>query len=164
MIRRPPRSTLFPYTTLFRSGEYAAAVAAGALGYEDGLELIALRGRAMQALREEGAMASLELDETRTLEAIAGTDLSIAALNGAEQTVISGRRAALEEVVLRLAQAGVKTKRLEVSHAFHSALMEPMLDELAGAVEKIAWRTPAKTLISNVSGAVAGAELQRASY
>src|SRR5688572_31225888 len=66
MIRRPPRSTLFPYTTLFRSGEYAVAVAAGAFGYEDGLELIALRGRAMQALREEGAMASLELDETRT--------------------------------------------------------------------------------------------------
>jgi epothilone polyketide synthase D len=146
------------------AGEYAAACAAGVLGYEDALALIAFRGRAMQALPQDGAMLSVQADEARVRAAIAGTVLSIAAINGPEQTVISGQREAIARLADRFSAGGVKHKTLDVSHAFHSALMDPMLGALEREVAKLSFSAPLRALVSNTSGAFAGADITRPEY
>jgi acyl transferase domain-containing protein/NADPH:quinone reductase-like Zn-dependent oxidoreductase/acyl carrier protein len=135
-------------------GEYAAAWAAGALGLEDGLKLIAARGRLMQALPGEGAMAVAFADAERLSPALAAHRgaVSIAALNGPQNTVLSGARPALEAVLQELGAAGVKTRRLRVSQAFHSPLMEPMTAELERLAAGMSYGTPRLELVSNLTG------------
>ena len=116
-------------------GEYAAACVAGVFSLEDGLKLIAERGRLMQALPERGKMAAVLADEARTAKAIAGhlRELSIAAVNGPENVVISGTEQAVQAAVASLEAEGIQSVSLNVSHAFHSPLMEPMLDAFSKA-------------------------------
>ena len=111
-------------------GELAAACVAGVFSLEDGLTLVAARGQLMGALPQEGEMVSLLAAEARVREAIApySDELSIAAINGPASVVISGSRDAVLAVSELLAAEGVKSQRLTVSHAFHSPLMEPMLE------------------------------------
>jgi acyl transferase domain-containing protein len=111
-------------------GEYVAACVAGVFSLADGLELIAARGRLMQTLPSGGAMAAILAGPQQVSEAIAtwGNRISIAALNGPRNTVISGDEQAVEAALARLSSAGIDGQRLEVSHAFHSARMEAMLD------------------------------------
>ncbi|MEG4584581.1 SDR family NAD(P)-dependent oxidoreductase [Microcoleus sp. MOSTC5] len=147
-------------------GEYVAAVSAGIFSLEDGLRLIAVRGRLMQALPPDGKMVSLLASEAQVQAAIQPytDEVAIAAVNGQESIVISGRSQAIENVCATLEAQGVKTKALEVSHAFHSPLMEPMLAEFAQVAKTIAYSEPQIKLISNVTGEFATSEIATPEY
>jgi acyl transferase domain-containing protein/acyl carrier protein len=148
-------------------GEFAAACAAGVLDLEAATRLVAERGRLMQALPRGGGMAAIFApeDEIATTLAQASGELSIAAVNGPADTVVSGPQAALDRMLESLAARGVKWRRLAVSHAFHSCLMEPMLDAFTAAVGQVELAAPRLPLVSNVTGEVAPGEVvARADY
>jgi acyl transferase domain-containing protein/SAM-dependent methyltransferase len=148
-------------------GEYAAACVAGAVSLEDGLRLVAERGRLMEALPEGGAMAAAFAAEDVVAAEVAraGGEVSLAAYNAPQHQVISGRREAVEAVSARLAAAGVEVKRLHVAHAAHSHLVEPALPGLRKAVEAVRFQEPRVALVSNLTGQVAGREtLARPEY
>jgi acyl transferase domain-containing protein/acyl carrier protein len=136
-------------------GELAAAHVAGLLDLEEGLDLAAERGRLMQSLTQPGAMVAVMASESRVRELLASFDmLSIAAVNGPQETVVSGDRDAVRALTGQLASSGVRTRSMRVSHAFHSALMDPILDDLeqhAGTVRFTPGRLP---LISSRTGAL----------
>ncbi|MCP5425305.1 MAG: SDR family NAD(P)-dependent oxidoreductase [Gammaproteobacteria bacterium] len=135
-------------------GEYVAACVAGVFSLEDGLALIAERGRVMQALPRDGAMIAVLAPVQRVADAVApfADAVSIAAVNGPASTVISGARAAVEAVASELArQTGCKTVALPVSHAFHSPLMEPVLAPFADFAGRLSFDKPRIPLCSNVS-------------
>ncbi|MCB9450593.1 MAG: type I polyketide synthase [Anaerolineaceae bacterium] len=147
-------------------GEYVAACIAGVFSLEDGLKLIAERGRLMGELPAGGKMAAVFADEATVSDAIVAyaDQVSIAAVNGPENIVISGAGEAVERILDELRVAGVKARPLNVSHAFHSPLMEPMLDTFARTAGQIKFAAPRIRLISNVTGEVAGAEVAQATY
>jgi acyl transferase domain-containing protein len=148
-------------------GEYVAACVAGVFELEDALALIAARGRLMQALPQNGGMAAVVAPEAQVAERIAsyGGRLSIATVNGPRNTVISGEKGALQSVVAALDREGIRAVPLNVSHAFHSVLMEPMLDEFERIAARIRFRTPQIPLISNLTGARAvDSEIVQPSY
>ena len=134
-------------------GEYVAACVAGMFSLEDGLKLIAARGKLMQALPQNGAMVAVFASEERIKTALAGYEdrVAIAALNDPTNIVISGEKSAVEEIVRALETEGVKSKALTVSHAFHSPLMEPMLDAFEQVVSEIEFHEPHVPLISNLT-------------
>ncbi len=135
-------------------GEYVAACIAGVFSLEDGLKLIAARGRLMQSLPSGGIMASIFAEEERVLQAIApyGNEVSIAAVNGPVAVVISGTGSAVSLVIEALQKDGIKSQHLNVSHAFHSPLMDPILDEFEQVAKSVEYRSPQIGIISNVSG------------
>lgn len=132
-------------------GEYAAACTAGVFDLDDGLRLVAARGAAMAALPARGAMAAVFATPRQVGAALGGSGLEIAADNGAHQ-IISGPVDALEAILDQLDADGLRTQRLATSHAFHSALLEPMLDALERAAAAIEHRPPGCTLIGNLDG------------
>ncbi len=147
-------------------GEFAAACVAGVFSLEDGLRLVAARGRLMQALPAGGAMATAQISAARAAEIIApfAGQVALAAINGPANVTISGAVAAIDAICATLAGQDVKTKRLSVSHAFHSPLIEPMVAAFAAVAEQVAYRPPAIPILSNVSGKAAGAEIAGAAY
>jgi [acyl-carrier-protein] S-malonyltransferase len=144
-------------------GEYTAAVAAGALGLEDGMRLVARRGRLMADIQSHspGAMAAvIGLDraavEKLCAEAADAGEVAPANLNTPEQIVVSGDDAAIDRVVELAAGAGAKRAiRLQVGAAFHSRMMEPVQSELAEHMKSIAWSDPRVPMASNASGELA---------
>ncbi|WP_067682416.1 type I polyketide synthase [Nocardia miyunensis] len=132
-------------------GEVAAAHIAGVLSLADACVLVAARGRSMQALPEGGAMVAVGASEADVLPVLTG-DVSIAAVNGPSSVVLSGAESAVTAVVEASAGRGWRTKRLRVSHAFHSALMEPMLAEFASAIADLTFARPTAALVSTVTG------------
>lgn len=148
-------------------GEYVAACLAGVFSLEDGLKLIAERGRLMQALPRNGGMASILADETVVRDAIAPykEHLSIAAINGPTSIVVSGESQALQELLAQFDADGIKSRRLNVSHAFHSPLIEPMLDDFSSTAGQVSFNAPQIPLISNVTGEMLGPdEIPDAAY
>jgi acyl transferase domain-containing protein len=148
-------------------GEYVAACVAGVMPLDGALRIVAARGRLMQSLPRDGSMVAVMADEARAREFVAArsADVSIAAVNGPASVVISGRTAAVEAVVAELTAAGIKSKPLNVSHAFHSPLMEPILDQFEAAVAGVALSAPRIKVISNVTGrAATAAELTSPRY
>ncbi|HEX2244530.1 MAG TPA: type I polyketide synthase, partial [Gammaproteobacteria bacterium] len=148
-------------------GEYVAACVAGVFSLEDGLKLIFERGRLMQNLPEEGRMVAVFTDEATVTAAIQpyARDVSIAALNGPQNTVISGRSEAIEAVVSAMHARGIETRKLPVSHAFHSTLTEPMLSPFEQFASEVTYSSPQIGLISNVTGKlVTAAEMMTPKY
>lgn len=150
-------------------GEYVAAVLAGVFSLADGVRLLAARARLMQVLPAGGAMAAVLAPLERVEAALAqlgpaSAQLSVAATNGPRNTVVSGAAAALDALVAGLVAQGVECRRLTVSHAFHSPLMEPMLEDFRTVAATIAYAQPALPVVSNLSGRVAGPEIATADY
>ncbi|MFI6291654.1 SDR family NAD(P)-dependent oxidoreductase [Nonomuraea sp. NPDC050790] len=146
-------------------GEITAACVAGVLDLPDAVRLVAARGRLMQALPEGGVMATLVCDEERARRAIEGTDLvSVAAVNGPSDTVIAGPAGEVAAVTGRLLEEGVKSRLLKVSHAFHSPLLNPILDDLRAVARDITHHEPAIRLVSNVTGADWGEDQRDPEY
>ncbi|MEC4816771.1 MAG: SDR family oxidoreductase, partial [Scytonema sp. PMC 1069.18] len=148
-------------------GEYVAACIAGVFSLEDGIKLIAKRAQLMQSLPAGGEMAVLFTTEERVTAAIApyAGQLSIAGINGSENIVISGTRESVQAVVQQMASEGIKVTQLNVSHAFHSPLMEPILDEFEQTATQIKYSAPQIPLISNLTGeAIAPEEVTAPSY
>jgi len=138
-------------------GEYVAACMAGIFRLEDGLQLIAARGRLIQSLPAAGGMAAImsDRDHVQSVMAPYGNRLSIAALNGPRNTVISGDQEALKEVLVQLKATGVAAKPLQVSHAFHSALLDPILAPLEEEAGKYHYAAPNIDLVLNLTGELA---------
>jgi acyl transferase domain-containing protein len=146
-------------------GELAAACVAGVLSEEQVLPLAALRGRLMQALPEGGAMVAVRGDPARLLaEAAAFDKVAAAAFNSPEDTVLSGEAGQLRELLDRLQVPAERTRWLRTSHAFHSPLMEPMLDAFEQALAGLKLGRPEVPLFANVTGARAGEEITTAAY
>ncbi|WP_129674294.1 type I polyketide synthase [Candidatus Chloroploca sp. Khr17] len=147
-------------------GEYAAAIVAGVLSLEDGLALVATRGRLMGALPAGGAMAAIFAPASTVEAAVAahGGGVVVAAYNGPEHLVIAGPEAAVVTLIERFTAAGVRAQRLNVSHAFHSALLEPMLAELEQAAASVTLNPPRLRLLSNLSGGAVGNEITTPAY
>ncbi|MGC4767339.1 beta-ketoacyl synthase N-terminal-like domain-containing protein, partial [Micromonospora sp. DT46] len=140
-------------------GEVTAAYVSGVLSLADACTLVAARGRLMQALPAGGVMAAVGASEEAVAELIgaSGAAVDVAAVNGPASVVVSGAAAEVASVVAAARERGWRTKELAVSHAFHSRLMEPMLDEFGSVVAGLEWRSPRVPIVSNVTGAVADA-------
>ena len=136
-------------------GEFAAAVAAGVCSVEDAASLVATRARLMEGLPERGAMASIgaDLEQVRGLWPDPRDRIAIAAENAPDRTVVSGSGEAVAAVIERCLERGLPGFPLKTSHAFHSPLMEPMLEAFAAAAAGIAFAAPKIRWISTLTGA-----------
>ncbi|UZI33871.1 type I polyketide synthase [Streptomyces sp. VB1] len=135
-------------------GEITAAHIAGILTLHDATTLITTRARLMHHLPTGGAMISLQLPHTQTLQLIQGHEhhVGIAAVNGPHTTVISGDETTTLHLAHQAEKNGIKTKRLTVSHAFHSPLMQPILDDFLHTAHTLTYHQPTTPIISNLTG------------
>jgi acyl transferase domain-containing protein len=155
-----------PHAVLGHSvGEYVAACVAGVLPLQDALRIIARRGERIQTL-PTGAMAAVEATASDVDPVVAAQmgAVSIAAMNGPERIVLSGEPTALAAVLEALERDGYATRPLTVSHAFHSAMMDPILDDFERFVGKAKLYAPKLDIVSNLTGAFASSELATPRY
>ncbi|HLJ87442.1 MAG TPA: SDR family NAD(P)-dependent oxidoreductase, partial [Candidatus Angelobacter sp.] len=144
-------------------GEYTAAIVAGVMSLEEGLRLVAERGRLMQATAPGGMLAiSLAAEQ---VERWMGGGMTVAAINGAELCTVAGGKEEIMELEQELREQGVTCQRLRTSHGFHSGLVEPALGPYGEEVRKVKMRAPRIPFVSNVSGTWIGEEeAQTAEY
>lgn len=147
-------------------GEYVAACLAGVFDLEEGLRLLADRARLMQAQPGQGAMATIWADEGAVARVLRSKEreVAIAAVNGPRMTVISGRGEAVETVMREFQVAGVNVQRLPVSHAFHSPLMDPVLDAFGRRASQVTFKAGELELISTVTGRPAAGDMSVPEY
>ena len=148
-------------------GEVVAACVAGVLSFDDGLHLVARRGALMQALPAGGAMAAVRATEAEVATVLAAQtgQVVIAATNAPGQVVISGHASPVSAACEALRARGHRCQPLAVSHAFHSPLVEPMLDEFEREVATMRLGEPRIRMVSNVTGKIVGpGELASARY
>ena len=144
-------------------GEYVAACVAGVFSLEDGLRLVAQRGRLMQS-QDGGAMTAVAMS-AEELRKFLMREVSVAAENGPQQSVISGRVKVIEEMEREFDLRGVSYKRLDTAYAFHSEMMEPMLEQYAEIVRRVELRAPEIPYLSNLSGEwVSGEQVKDPGY
>lgn len=145
------------------AGEYAAACVAGVFSFEDGLKLIAARGRLMGSTAA-GAMVALDAEERVVGQAVAPWQdrVSVGVVNGPQNVVISGDSAAIEQVLATLPAA--KATRLKITCASHSPLMEPILDEFAAIARQLTFSPPRIAFVSNVTGALENERIATPEY
>ncbi|WP_414620777.1 SDR family oxidoreductase [Calothrix sp. CCY 0018] len=131
-------------------GEYVAATLAGVFSLEDALMIVAMRGKLMQQL-PSGAMLSIQLPE-KEVEQLLEKDISLAASNAPTNCVVSGSSEAIDNLQQELQQIGVSCRRLHTSHAFHSQMMEPIIDTFVQFLQKVKLNPPKIPFVSNVMG------------
>ncbi|HWN63083.1 MAG TPA: type I polyketide synthase, partial [Streptosporangiaceae bacterium] len=141
-------------------GEIAAAHVAGVFALPDAARLVAARARLMHALRPAGAMISLRATEEEVAPLLdgRGDEVCLAAVNGPASVVIGGEESATLEIAARFEAQGRKVRRLRVSHAFHSPLMEPMLADLSLVARELTYRPPSIAVVSALTGRRADAD------
>ncbi|KLO38746.1 polyketide synthase [Mycobacterium nebraskense] len=144
-------------------GEIAAACVAGVLSLQDAARVVAARGRLMAALPAGGVMVAVTATEAEVAPLL-NDGVSVAAVNGPDAVVLSGERAAVTAVADRLTDCGRRVRQLAVSHAFHSPLMEPMIEEFSAVVAGVSPGVPRIDLVSNVTGQLAGPGYGSADY
>ena len=148
-------------------GEYTAACVAGVFDFRTGLKIIAERGRLMQSLPTGGKMAAAKTDGGSLQKAIEASEISgvqVAAYNGPKSSVMAGTEEAVAAMCQQLKDQGIATKELVVSHAFHSHLMDSILDPFEEFVQQYPLQRPITPLVSNLSGDLAGSEIMDAEY
>jgi acyl transferase domain-containing protein/surfactin synthase thioesterase subunit len=147
-------------------GEYVAATIARIISLEDGLKLIAARGSLMQKLSNDGEMVAVmaSAQQVESLLSEYSHTVSLAAINAPKNVVISGEKTAVAAICQQLSSVGIKTKRLQVSHAFHSPLMTPMLAEFEVIANQITYHQPQIPVISNLTGEIADERITTAQY
>ncbi len=141
-------------------GEYVAAVVAGVFSVEDGLRLVCARARLMDTLTRPGAMQSISASAERVGAEIAGLEkeVAVAVINGPESVVLSGAAETVARIAKKLEAAGVRTRALAVTHAFHSPLLEPILEEFEACAGQVKYHAPRIRILSNLTGETARAD------
>lgn len=135
-------------------GEYVSACVAGVYSLEEGIKLIAERGRLMQSLPQKGAMAAIfaPIETVKSVISPYGDQVEIATINSSENIVISGDQEAINQIKADLESQSIEVRLLKVSHAFHSRMMQPILAEFKVIAAKISYKTPQLDWISTVTG------------
>ncbi len=147
-------------------GEYTAAVIAGVFSLEDGAKLVAARGRLMDSAPGNGAMGAVFTEEDTVKAAVQGYEdrVSIAAINSSQSVVISGEEESVSSILTSFKAQGIATRSLQVSHGFHSPLMEPVLDEFQRIAAEIAYALPKIDYVSALTGKFTEREVTDPNY